>query len=172
MERFPGDPSVADAAPNAPDVGSPDDAELAEIRARMADELLARSAAGSSSGRSPARPIELSSATVAPFVTEHPRAVIDVWAPWCGPCRAVAPVLERLAQELASDVAFGKVNADLAPGFAARWDVSGIPTLLLFERGRLVDRVVGALPERNLRERLRAVFGLSGGSATDASEPS
>ncbi len=72
----------------------------------------------------------------------------------------MAPVLDSLARELAGEVSFGKLNADEEPALAARWNVEGIPTLLVFERGQLVDRVVGALPHDALAGRLRASYRL------------
>jgi len=77
--------------------------------------------------------------------------LVDVWAPWCGPCRMVSPVLDRLAHELAGRVKLVKVNADAAPGVASRFSVQGIPTLLLMRRGQVVARQTGALPEPALR---------------------
>jgi thioredoxin 1 len=134
------------------------DPELVAIRARRVEEILARRTGGVAPVAS--RPVDLTSSSIAGFLAEHPRAVVDVWAPWCGPCRAMAPVLEALAEELAPDVHFGKLNADTEPGLAARWNVEGIPTLLLFERGRLVDRVVGAYPHEALKEHLQVVYQL------------
>lgn len=72
--------------------------------------------------------------------------LVDLWAPWCGPCRMVAPVLEQIAGERAGRVKVVKVNVDESPGISARYDVRSIPTMLLFHRGRLVDQQVGALP--------------------------
>jgi thioredoxin 2 len=77
--------------------------------------------------------------------------LVDVWAPWCGPCRMVAPVVEQLARERAGRLKVVKVNADEAPGVSARFDVRSIPTLLLVEDGRERARVVGAQPADALR---------------------
>ena len=77
--------------------------------------------------------------------------LVDVWAPWCGPCRMVSPVLDRLAHELAGRVKLVKVNADAAPGVASRFSVQRIPTLLLMRRGQVVARQTGARPEPALR---------------------
>jgi thioredoxin 1 len=136
------------------------DPELAELRARRIRELTQRPTTVSTPAPSGTPPVELTTSEVPTFLGEHAHAVIDVWAPWCGPCRAMAPVLERLARTLGPEVRFGKVNADNEPSWPARWNVTGIPTLLLFDRGRLADRVVGAQPEATLRARFDTVFHL------------
>ncbi|MCU0613430.1 MAG: thioredoxin [Candidatus Eisenbacteria bacterium] len=76
--------------------------------------------------------------------------LVDCWAPWCGPCRAVAPVLERIAARRAGRLIVAKLNVDENPRTAAQYGVSSIPTLLLFRQGTLVDRAVGAQPESAL----------------------
>ena len=78
--------------------------------------------------------------------------LVDVWAPWCGPCRIVSPVVEQLARERAGRLKVAKVNADTAPEVSARHHITGIPTLLLYVRGREVARAVGAQPAARLRQ--------------------
>jgi thioredoxin 2 len=77
--------------------------------------------------------------------------LVDVWAPWCGPCRMVAPVVEQLARDRAGRLKVAKVNSDLAPRVSARHGIASIPTLLLYAGGREIDRVVGARPAHELR---------------------
>ncbi len=77
--------------------------------------------------------------------------LVDLWAPWCGPCRMVSPVLQHLAGELAGKLKLVKVNADEAPQTSARFEVQAIPTLLLIHRGEVVARQVGAAPAPALR---------------------
>jgi thioredoxin 1 len=78
--------------------------------------------------------------------------VVDFWAPWCGPCKMVAPTLDKLAKEQAGKVLIAKVNTDENPDWAGRYGVQGIPTMLLISGGKIVHRQVGALPEPMLRE--------------------
>jgi len=77
--------------------------------------------------------------------------MVDFWAEWCGPCRAIAPVLEELAEASEGRVTLMKVNVDENSGLAARYDIRSIPTILFFKEGALVDRVVGAVPKTVLQ---------------------
>lgn len=78
--------------------------------------------------------------------------LVDLWAPWCGPCKAVAPALEGLAADLAGTVRVVKVNVDHAPEVSTRLGVQGIPTMVLYDGGREVARQVGALPGHAIRQ--------------------
>jgi thioredoxin 2 len=81
--------------------------------------------------------------------------LVDLWAPWCGPCRMVSPAVQRASQEFAGRLKVVKLNVDEAPGISARLGVQGIPTLLLLRQGSVVARQVGALPENQLRSWVR-----------------
>jgi thioredoxin 2 len=78
--------------------------------------------------------------------------LVDLWAPWCGPCRAVSPALENLARDRAGRIKLVKVNVDESPAIAARFGVQGIPTLLVLGKGTVVTRQTGAAPEAALRQ--------------------
>jgi thioredoxin 2 len=83
--------------------------------------------------------------------------LVDLWAPWCGPCRMVAPVLEKLANEFADSLKVVKVNVDESPRVAQRYEARSIPMLLFMRGGELVETVIGAQPEHVLRARIEAL---------------
>jgi thioredoxin 1 len=85
--------------------------------------------------------------------------LVDFWAPWCGPCRMIAPVVEELAAEYAGKVKIGKVNVDESSQTAATYGVSSIPTLMLFKNGDVADRFVGMQPKKRLQEALTQALG-------------
>lgn len=84
--------------------------------------------------------------------------LVDLWAPWCGPCRMVAPVLERLSKQYAGQVKVVKVNVDHNPLTARRYDAQSIPTLVILRNGKTVTRLVGAQPEAVLKKRIEALL--------------
>jgi len=81
--------------------------------------------------------------------------LLDCWAPWCGPCRIVGPIMDQLAFEAQGKYRIAKLNVDENPRTAARYQIASIPTMLIFKDGKLVDRLIGAQPKQAIIERLR-----------------
>jgi thioredoxin 1 len=88
--------------------------------------------------------------------------VVDFWAPWCGPCRAVAPILDKLASDYEGKVVIAKVNTDEDNHWAMKYGVQGIPTMIFVSKGNMVHRQVGALPEPILRDLFEQFLELAG----------
>ena len=96
--------------------------------------------------------IEVGTGNYDRFSQDNGAAVIDVWAPWCGPCRMVAPIVDRLAVKYNGKVAFGKLNSDDNTEKAGALDIMSIPTLLFYKDGKLVDRIVGVETEDHIAQ--------------------
>lgn len=85
--------------------------------------------------------------------------MVDFWAPWCGPCNMVAPVLEEIANEYQGKLKIGKLNVDEAPGIASQYGVMSIPALKLFKSGKVVEEIIGAVPKESLEEMIKPHVG-------------
>jgi thioredoxin 1 len=102
--------------------------------------------------------LAVTDATFAAEIEQHEGlAVVDFWATWCAPCRAVAPIVEQLATTYAGTVRVAKLNTDENPRTMVRLGVRGIPALLFFKGGRVVDRIVGAVPRAKIEAKLRGL---------------
>lgn len=81
--------------------------------------------------------------------------LVDFWAPWCGPCRMVGPVVDKIAQDYAGKLKVVKINTDEAPGIAGQFNIMSIPTLMIFKNGERVDQIIGAVPEQTITAKLQ-----------------
>lgn len=99
-------------------------------------------------------PLVLTDATAPRAIKEHRYLVVDAWAPWCGPCRAMAPILDELASEMAGTVTIAKLNVDENPAFPRTYGVSGIPTLVVFRDHEYLGSIVGLAPKDALKNLL------------------
>jgi thioredoxin 1 len=103
--------------------------------------------------------LEISSQNFDEAIKKYSPLVVDCWAPWCGPCRMVAPVIEELARDYRGRVVFGKLNVDENPALAMKYQIKSIPTMLIFKDGELIDRKIGALPRKMLEPELTKHLG-------------
>lgn len=127
------------------------DDELERIKLKKMAEMLA---GGEDKLKVESEPVEINDRNFDSFITGNRLVVVDFWAEWCAPCRAIAPIVKELAREYAGKVVFGKLNVDENPLTATRFGIMGIPTLMIFKNGRPVDTVVGAVPKRVLVSRI------------------
>ena len=127
--------------------------ELERIRQAKLQEMMK---AAIKKGRESAsnKPVTVTDATFKEMIQNHPLVVVDCWAPWCGPCHMVAPVIEEMARDYAGKILFGKLNVDENPEVAMEYQIMSIPTLLVFKNGILVDRIIGAMPRQMLEPKI------------------
>ena len=134
------------------------DEELERIKRRKIEEMMRNVSDVAEEENQPmkplGKPIDLTDVTFNKFVEGNSLSVIDCWAPWCGPCRMVSPVVEELARDYVGNISFGKLNVDENQGVAAQYGIRSIPTLLVFKDGKLVDQIVGALPRQMLEPKI------------------
>ena len=100
------------------------------------------------------KPVKVTDTTFKETIRNHSIVVVDCWAPWCAPCRMVAPIIDELAVDYAGKILFGKLNIDENRAVAIEYQIMSIPTLLVFKNGKLVDRIIGAQPRQMLEPKL------------------
>jgi thioredoxin 1 len=100
------------------------------------------------------KPVDLTDATFTEAVQNYPLVVVDCWAPWCAPCHMVTPVVEELARDYAGKILFGKLNVDENRRIAMQHQIMSIPTMLVFKSGKLIDRMIGAMPRQMLEPKI------------------
>jgi thioredoxin 1 len=123
--------------------------ELEEIRAKKMRELMSQMSTPTID-----KPIAVSDRNFDQTIKSYPLIVVDCWAAWCAPCRAIAPVIEQLAKDYKGKVVFGKLNVDENPETQNRFGIMAIPTLLVMKDAKEVDRIVGALPKNQLETKI------------------
>jgi thioredoxin 1 len=132
--------------------------DLEEIRRKKKREMLVRMSGNSESDdvEYPEEPLELADDSIEAATKKYPLLVVDCWAPWCGPCRMIAPVVEQLAKKYQGKIVFGKLNVDHNQKTAVKYQIMSIPALLVFKGGKQVDTVIGAMPAAALEKKLVA----------------
>ena len=132
--------------------------ELEDLKRKKMFELMRKASEQESKKNYPSKPVEVTDATFYDFIKQYPVVVVDCWAPWCGPCQMISPVIEDLASDYAGKVVFGKLNVDENPAVAAEYGIMSIPTLLFARNGEVVDRLIGAVPRQVIEAKLRRLL--------------
>ncbi|MGC8557374.1 MAG: thioredoxin [Nitrososphaeria archaeon] len=105
-------------------------------------------------------PVEVTDKDFNQFISSHENVVIDCWAEWCQPCRLISPIVEELSRKYSGKIWFGKLNVDENQNTAMEYSIMGIPTLLIFKGGSLVDQIVGAMPKRLIESKIISALGI------------
>ena len=130
------------------------DDELEAIKHKKLAELQ-KEAATKAMMSSITQPIVLTDSNFTSEISKYPIMLVDFWAPWCGPCRMVSPIIEQLSREYSGKVAFGKVNVDENQRIAASFGIQSIPTLMIFKGSKAVDVIIGAMPKAQIELKLK-----------------
>lgn len=131
---------------------SEEDEELRRIKEKKLKELMRLKEKKQEMN---AKPVLVTDSNFNEIVNKYPLALIDCWAPWCGPCVVISPIVEELAKEYTGKVLAGKLNVDENPRTAGSFQILGIPTLLIIKNGKEVDRIVGLVPKDQIEARLK-----------------
>lgn len=130
------------------------DEELEAIKQKKLAELQ-RAATTKATMSALTKPIQLTDSNFSSEITKYPLILVDFWAPWCGPCRMVSPIIEQLAREYSGKAAFGKVNVDENQVIAASFGIQSIPTMIIFKKGKAVDILLGAMPKAQIEMKIK-----------------
>jgi thioredoxin 1 len=130
------------------------DDELEAIKQRKMAELQ-KAAAAKAVMSSLTEPVVITDSNFKSEVAKYQIMLVDFWAPWCGPCRMVSPIIEQLAKEYSGRVAFGKVNVDENQMISTSFGIQSIPTMMIFKNGKAVDVMIGALPKAQIESKIK-----------------
>ncbi len=125
-----------------------EDKELEQIKRKKLLRMLRET------GKKMSEPLQLNDSNFEETVEKNGLMVVDFWAPWCGPCLVVSPMIEELAKEYTGKVAFGKVNVDENPTTASKFGILSIPTIVFLKNGKEVDRIIGAVPKDYIKQKI------------------
>lgn len=100
-------------------------------------------------------PLNLDDSNFAPTINKYPLLLVDFWAPWCGPCRMMSPIIDQVGKEYIGKLVVGKVNVDENPHISGQFGISSIPTLILFKRGQAVNNIIGSVSKGRIDEMVR-----------------
>jgi len=148
------------------------DEELERIMQRKMNEFSLRTKRNDESNQSATTttPITLTDQNFSEMVGKHHLLIVDFWAPWCGPCRMVSPVITELSQELTGKAVFGKLNVDENPMIASTFGIQSIPTIAIFKNGKAVDGIIGAASKSHIMSKLSTH--INNNSSTDINSSS
>lgn len=100
-------------------------------------------------------PLNLDDSNFAQTINKYPLLLVDFWAPWCGPCRMMSPIIDQVGKEYIGKLVVGKVNVDENPHISGQFGISSIPTLILFKRGQVVNNIIGSVSKSRIDEMVR-----------------
>lgn len=130
------------------------DDDLEAIKQRKMAELQ-KAAASKALMSALTEPVVLTDSNFKGEIAKYPVMLVDFWASWCGPCRMVSPIIEKLAKEYSGRVAFGKVNVDENQMISGSFGIQSIPTMMIFKGGKAVDIMIGALPKAQIESKIK-----------------
>jgi thioredoxin 1 len=100
-------------------------------------------------------PLDLDDSNFAQTINKYPLLLVDFWAPWCGPCRMMSPIIDQVGKEYIGKLVVGKVNVDENPNISGQFGISSIPTLILFKRGQVVNNIIGSVSKSRIDEMVK-----------------
>ena len=100
-------------------------------------------------------PLNLDNSNFAQTINKYPLLLVDFWAPWCGPCRMMSPIIDQVGKEYIGKLVVGKVNVDENPNISGQFGISSIPTLILFKRGQVVNNIIGSVSKSRIDEMVK-----------------